>query len=345
MDTRKGVNPTKVGPGAQVTLTIPGLPAGTTAVALNVTVTNPTAPSYLTVYPTGQGRPTASNLNFVAGQTIPNMVIAQVGPGNKVTFYNAAGTVDVLADLAGYYVADSGAGYTSGIPTRVMDTRTGPVPAKVGAGAPVTLTIPGLPAGTTAVALNVTVTNPTATSYLTVYPAGQTRPTASNLNFVKAQTIPNLVIARVGTGNKVTFYNAAGAVDIIADLAGYYAPGAGAGYTAATPKRVMDTRNGTGAARAKVGPGGQVTLTIPCLPTGTTAVALNVTATSPTATSYLTVYPAGQTRPTASNLNFVRAQTIPNLVIARVGAGNKVTFFNAAGTVDVIADLAGYHSP
>ncbi|NMM35075.1 MAG: hypothetical protein HHJ13_13965, partial [Phycicoccus sp.] len=86
------------------------------------------------------------------------------------------------------------------------------------------LTIPGLPAGTTAVALNVTATNPTAASYLTVYPAGATRPTASNLNFVKAQTIANLVIARVGTGNKVTFYNAAGTVDIIADLAGYYAP-------------------------------------------------------------------------------------------------------------------------
>jgi hypothetical protein len=86
------------------------------------------------------------------------------------------------------------------------------------------LTIPALPAGTTAVVLNVTATNPTAGSYLTVYPGGQTRPTASNLNFVTAQTIPNLVIARVGAGNKLSFYNAAGSVDVIADLAGYYAP-------------------------------------------------------------------------------------------------------------------------
>jgi hypothetical protein len=86
------------------------------------------------------------------------------------------------------------------------------------------LTIPGLPAGTTAVALNVTATNPTASSYLTVYPADQTRPTVSNLNFVGGQTIPNLVIVRVGAGNTVTFYNAAGTVDILADLAGYYTP-------------------------------------------------------------------------------------------------------------------------
>jgi hypothetical protein len=74
-------------------------------------------------------------------------------------------------------------------------------------------------------------------------------------------------------------------------------------------------------------------------------VALNVTATNPTAASFLTVYPTGQTRPTASNLNFVKAQTIPNLVTARVGAGNKVTFYNNAGTVDILADLAGYCAP
>ncbi len=86
------------------------------------------------------------------------------------------------------------------------------------------MTIPGLPAGTTAVALNVTATNPTTASYLTLYPTGATRPTASNLNFVKAQTIANLVIARVGAGNKVTIYNSSGTVDVIADLAGYYAP-------------------------------------------------------------------------------------------------------------------------
>jgi hypothetical protein len=105
LDTRIGVGaPTaKVGEGATVTLTVPGLPAGATAVALNVTVTNPTAASFLTVFPGGTAWPTASNLNFVAGQTIPNMVMVPVGPGNTVTFYNNVGTVDVIADLLGYY--------------------------------------------------------------------------------------------------------------------------------------------------------------------------------------------------------------------------------------------------
>jgi Domain of unknown function (DUF1906)/Fibronectin type III domain len=349
MDTHTGLGApkAKVGPGAQVTLTIPGLPTGTTAVALNVTATNATATSYLTLYPNGQTRPTDSNLNFTAGQTIPNMVIARVGAGNKVTFFNAAGTVDILADLTGYYAPGAGAGYAALTPKRVMDTHTGlgAPKAKVGPGAQVTVTIPGLPTGTTAVALNVTATNATATSYLTLYPSGRTRPPTSNLNFTAGRTIPNMVIARVGAGNKVTFYNAAGTVDILTDLAGYYAPGAGAGYIALTPTRVMDTRTGLGIPKAKVGPGAQVTVTIPGLPAGTTAVALHVTATNPTATSYLTLYPSGQTRPPTSNLNFVKGQTIPNLVIAGVRAGNKVTFYNAAGTVDILTDVDGCYAP
>jgi hypothetical protein len=120
-----------------------------------------------------------------------------------------------------------------------------------------------------------------ATSYLSVYPAGQNRPATSNLNFAAGQTIPNMVIVRVGARNKVTFYNAAGTVNILADLAGYYAPGPGATDTALPPARVMNTLTGVGAPMAKLGAGAQVTLTIPGLPAGTTAVTLNATATGP----------------------------------------------------------------
>jgi hypothetical protein len=116
------------------------------------------------------------------------------------------------------------------------------------------------------------------------------------------------------------------------------------GFTGMTPTRVLDTRVGIGAPKAKVGPGHTLTMTIPGLPTGATAVALNVTATNPTTASYLSVYPGGTTRPTASNLNYVAGQTIPNMVLVPVGPGNKVTFYNAAGTVNIIADLVGYYA-
>ncbi len=54
----------------------------------------------------------------------------------------------------------------------------------------------------TAVVLNVTAVGAKGRGYLTVYPAGQTRPTASNLNFVPGQAVPNLVEVGVGTGGQ-----------------------------------------------------------------------------------------------------------------------------------------------
>jgi hypothetical protein len=152
------------------------------------------------------------------------MVLVPLGPANTVTFYNSAGTVNVIADVAGYYAPGTGAGFTGITPARVLDTRTtlGAHYGKLGARATLTLTVPGLPAGATAVALNVTVTNPTASSFLTVYPGGRPLPLASNLNYLAGQSIPNMVLVPLGPANTVTFYNSAGTVNVIADVAGYF---------------------------------------------------------------------------------------------------------------------------
>jgi len=80
-----------------------GLPSsGVAAAALNVTVVDGEASGggYVTVYPCGT-RPDASNLNFVAGQTIPNSVIAPVSSSGKVCFY-VYGRAHLLADVSGY---------------------------------------------------------------------------------------------------------------------------------------------------------------------------------------------------------------------------------------------------
>jgi len=74
---------------------------------MNVTVTGPTAPvGYLSVYPGGAVRPPTSNLNFVAGLTLPNLVQVKLGAGGAATIYNGStGTVNVVVDLAGYFTA------------------------------------------------------------------------------------------------------------------------------------------------------------------------------------------------------------------------------------------------
>ncbi len=209
-----------------------GVPvSGVAAVVLNVTVTEPRAAGYLTVFPDGTARPSTSNLNYVAGQTVPNVVIAPVGADGKVDFYNGStGTVQVVADVSGWFSSGTPAagGLSPLSPARVMDTRSG-----VGASGPVAargtvqlsvLGHGGVPvSGVAAVVLNVTVTEPRAAGYLTVFPDGTARPSTSNLNYVAGQTVPNVVIAPVGADGKVDFYNGStGTVQVVADVSGYF---------------------------------------------------------------------------------------------------------------------------
>ena len=236
LDTRNGTGgfSSPVGAGKSIALQITGkngVPAtGVTAVVLNVTATGGTANSFVTAYPDGTTRPAeGSNLNFTKGETIPNLVTVPVGSDGKVDLFNNAGSVNLVADLQGYYTTSGGSGLATAGPVRVLDTRngTGGFSSPVGAGKSIALQITGsngVPAsGVTAVILNVTATGGTASSFVTAYPDGTTRPAqGSNLNFTKGETIPNLVIVPVGSDGKVDLYNNAGSVNLVADLFGYF---------------------------------------------------------------------------------------------------------------------------
>ena len=243
-----------------------GVPAsGVGAVVLNVTVVGATWEGFVTVYPTGTTRPTASSLNFATSQVVPNLVTVKVGAGGKVTLFNgqfaADKTVHIIADVAGYYLdgtATVPGTYTPLTPTRILDTRsangvpgTTPVPGQGSVDLQVTGR-GGVPAsGVGSVVLNVTVTAPTWEGFVTVYPTGQPRPTVSNLNFKEGKTVPNAVTVRVGDGGKVTLFNGQFAPDktthIIADVAGYYLAGEatakGTFVALPAPVRVIDTRH------------------------------------------------------------------------------------------------------
>jgi hypothetical protein len=372
LDTRTGLGVggtiNKIGAGGKIDVKVTdvgGVPAANvTAVALNVVATDVDGPpSYLTVWPAGQEQPLASNLNYVPGVSVPNLVIARVGIDGKVSMYNNLGTVNVAADIQGYFQGDNtGSSYLPLAPARILDTRvgTGGTSAPVGPGGTIELKVTdagGVPAaGGTAVALNVTATNVSGLeSFLTVWPSGSSRPLASNLNFIQGQTVPNLVIARVGAEGRISIYNNVGNVDVVADTQGYFAapvsapPLPGAVYFPANPARILDTRTGNGTpggAQGQLGQSATIDLQVTGrggVPANAIAVVLNVTAAdSPGPDSYLTVYPTGTARPLASNLNFVRGQTIPNLVIAKLGTGGQVTIYNNLGSTVVVADVQGW---
>jgi hypothetical protein len=191
--------------------------------------------------------------------------------------------------------------------------------------------------GTTAAILNVTATDPTSGGFVTVFPCGQATPEASNLNFMTGQTTPNLVMAKPGVDNKVCFYTSAN-VQLIADVTGWMTSGF---VPSPVPVRVLSTRDGVGAGKAKMPRNGLVSFTLPSAPAGASAAVLNVTVTNPRDAGFVTVFPCGQATPSASNLNFSAGQTIPNLVVVRPGLSNTVCFTGSSET-DLLADLSGW---
>ena len=372
LDTRDGTGTdgatTPLGAAQTIDVQITGrggvAEVGVAAVVLNATVTEPTQASFLTIWPAGIARPEISNLNFRAGQNVPNLVTVAVGAGGKVSVFNLTGSTHVIFDVVGFYADGSGpAGsrFHPINPFRYFDTRdgTGGVAATpIGPDGVVKFNVlgkGGVPvSGVTGVVMNVTVTNPTLPSFLTVYPDDVTaRPLASNLNYAAGQTVPNLVVVRVPANGIVDFYNLAGAVNVLADVVGYYdatkTTEAGR-FIPVTPARSIDTRV-TG---EPLGPNELGSLVMAGFdgvpPTGAGAVVINATVTGPTAPSFLTVFPDDLCDiPLASNLNFVGGQTVPNLVIVRLSAmrdcavaPGALDFYNLAGTVHVIVDVFGY---
>lgn len=362
LDTRIGLGSQArpVGQGEAIDLQVAGrdgVPAGGVgAVALNITVTEPTAATFVTVWPTGEPRPLASIVNAEPGETVPNLAIVKVGPTGVVSLYNNAGTAHLVADVVGWAPAD--AFFRPLAPARLLDTRIGlgAPSGPVGPSSVVDLQVTGragVPVdGVAAVVLNLTGTEPTAATYVTAYPAGEPLPTASTLNLVAGQTFPNLVVAKVGAGGQVRVYNNAGTTHLVADVMGWVP--AGGSYTPVSPARVLDTRLGTGGVLGRVLDGQTISIALEAaplaprpdrVPAAATGVILNVTAVDPTAPTFVTVFPAGTTLPLASNVNADVGQTVPNLVFVPLSGDGRVSLFNNLGSVHLVADLLGYVLP
>ncbi len=321
------------------------------AVVLNVTVDQPEAGGFVTVYPCDQERPVTSNLNYSSGQTIANLVTAKLSATGSVCVFSSA-TAHIIIDMMGGFVVNRGSGSQAVTPTRILDSRNAigvPTRARANADSTTTLHVAGtgsVPAvGAQAVTLNVTVDQPAAGGFVTVYPCGENVPNASNLNYAAGQTIANLVTVKLGQDGNVCFYTS-GSAHLIADLAAWYQPSLPAGFKELAPVRVLDSRNAIGiAGRALLGTGSTTTLVmagrggVPA--TGAEAVTMNITVDQPQGGGFVTVFPCGQAVPLASNLNYARGQTIANLVNVKLSASGTVCIFTSAAA-HVLVDVAGY---
>jgi Peptidase_C39 like family len=358
LDTRDGTGGVPRRPlGSGATLNLPvagrgGVPSsGVDAVVLNVTVTNTSAPSFLSVFAARSSWPGTSNLNWLPGATLANLVTVPVGANGMVSLLNQNGQTDVVVDVQGWYgpsPSPTNAGLFNALaPARLLDTRSSG--GAVGPGQIRTLQVTGRggvpPAGVAAVALNLTATNATTGSHLSVFPGGSTPPGTSNLNFQPGQSLPNRVIVPVSSNGQVGIFNAAGRVDVVVDVNGWFTDGTssagGSRFAAITPQRILDTRAGFG----RIADAGVATVQFTdTAAIGVTAIVANCTAVAAAAPTYLTLWPDGTSQPLASDLNVSTGQTIPNLVVAKLGP-NGFDVYNAGGSVDLVIDLNGYYGP
>jgi len=352
-DTRTGIGVplARLGAGQSLTLTVPGstpqIVDPVTAVVVNVTAINPTVATYLSVFPTGAtGSTSVSSVNAVPGTPTPNLVTVKTDPNGRISIFNHAGSIDVAVDLAGYYTRTPSDLYTAVKPSRILDTRsgTGVAAGQVGPGQTITLHLTGSLASADAVTLNVTAVNASAATHVSVFPAGFAGGAASsNLNVAPAHAVANLVITKV-SGGAVQFLNAFGNVDLVADVEGYYSTGSG-GLTLSpvSPVRILDTRP------SGLGPDSAATFVVAAAGSRAQAVLLNLTGVSPTAGTFLSLFPFSV--PVAvgrltSSLNIDANAVRANLTTTTIDAADPLTerVYNRAGTIAVLADVCGYFS-
>ncbi|MBM6399066.1 hypothetical protein [Phycicoccus sonneratiae] len=366
MDTRKGTGVRKgaVGAGQSVTLKVAGrtnVPAtGAGAAVLNLTVTGSTRPGYVTAYPAGSTRPTASSINFPAGWTGANLVTVPLGAGGAVTFYNAGGSVNLVADLVGVYAKDrtspiSGSDFYPHEPTRIFDSRTA-WKERLGPNEYFGLR-PDYGAAwndsVTAVVVNVTSTGTTGTGYLsaTTFEPQYGPPGTSTLNYTKGLTSANMAVVPVeshpGTRPSLWVANTGSAsTHVVVDVVGFYAGGVGPApedgfrFRPLTPTRVVDTRTDLGLASIGTNTVGRVQAPATVAGRDTWSLVGNLTGVAPSVNTYLTAWDAGP-RPAASNLNLMKGATRANSAWPGLDTGNGFRLHNAAGSLEAVMDVTG----
>jgi hypothetical protein len=266
--------------------------------------------------------------------------------------------------------------YTAVTPFRVCDTRpvSGSIHANqcntgsTGAGqGPITQSatrvitidgfggVPGTGNNVTAVVLNVTSIAPSKNTFISLFPDGSTRST-SNLNPSAGTVIANLVEVGVSAAGKVDVFNDLGTVNVALDIEGYVSSSSPGLFNPVHPTRICDTRasgNGVpltqcnGSGTRPVLPGSPLTFSVsasgsPVPGTGVSAVIFNLTAVSPTKSTFVTAYQSNVAPPNASNINVVALATMPNRVIVPVSPSGTVSILNSVGSVNVIVDIDGW---
>lgn len=334
------------------------VPFNATAVAINVTVTNTNARSYLTLFPSGDPRPLVSTLNWLPGQTLANFAQIKVGNNQSIYAYNFKGSADLIVDLTGYYTTTSpGSGlYNPVRPVKLFDSNNA-YPLTSQAQKVCVMGQDGVPStGVSAVLVNVTGINPTNYTYLTLYPDGSIPPETSNLNLAKGSSRMNMAIVRVGSDGCINVKNAFGSINLILDIYGYFTDASnpnssGYFFNPLTPVRLVDTRVGSSFYGANTmllpnqsfsfNPFTENSLMFNSM-SNPMALAFNLTAVNASGSG--TLGASNTAVVSVANIIYTSNEPVPNGVVSQLDSTGTLYIFNGASSdVYFIIDVTGWY--
>lgn len=323
------------------------------AAVLNVTDTGSTAAGYLTLYATGTARPVVSNLNFRPGEVTSNLATTSIGDSGRISVFNSAGATNVAIELEGYDTCAAGDGaagrYDPVVPVMVLGSAHGAVRLGPDRSRAARVTGPGtgVPRSAEAVVLDLTASDHTTRSWLTVSNLGTPGSDAADLEVTPGATTSNLVTAAVGPGGIVEIHNAAGSAEVTAAIDGYYTGvrgGAGLLYVPITPRRIVDTRSGRDGIPIAARHSETFELSPAVLPSAADALAGNITTITGTGQCAVQAAPAAIAAP---KLNCRAHQASASFLLAAMKGRSGLALSNESrhGELEVIVDLFGYFVP
>jgi hypothetical protein len=294
------------------------------AVAVTITATEADAIGYVTVWPCDQSRPETSVANVIPGATVANTVIVPVARNGEVCVFTST-PMHLRVDVSGRFGGDIRA---ISPPRRLVDSRLGLSATK----GPVTRFRLRIPHVAQAAALTLTVTEPSAAGFVTLWPCDQPRPEASLINFVRGQTVANSVVVPVPADRRLCGFSSV-PTQVLVDLEALFT----SGYGAVGPTRVLDTRLGVGGYQGR-----RTTMRVAVGDTvpGSRAVVMNLTTVNPVATGSLVVWPCEAVRPTTALLEFRAGQTVANSVVVPLGSSGDLCI-RATEATHLLIDVAG----
>ena len=353
VDTRTGVGTAagRSGKSPLVTASIVGK-TGTSvagqvkAVALNVTIAEPSQPGYLTVAAAGSRPFDVSQIAFVSA-TASSLIVTSASADGLIELRLSEGASShIIVDLLGYFLTARSPDHLSIVPeprpVTLVDTRTS-IPIDPAKTTDVTLSQPQAGA-----ILGITATGARAPGYLTVF-GGATRPDTSAVNFGLGHDATALSIVTTSADRVVHIFNGSTAtVHIVVFQLARLEAGtpsgalalniegttAQAGRSAPFPFRTVDTR---GTATCQATPGGGVSSISTIFPKAR-ALLVSITVVNASVASYLTAFSGPGPAPSVATLNFDAREVRSNLAFVPV-SGDRVNLVCGAGNPEYILDV------